>query len=130
MPEKKLRILEIVEDEVVLLKALSSQFKSDEFHVLTAHDGEEGLEMALNEHPDVILLDILMPKMDGITMLKRLRADKWGKTVPVIILTVVKDDKRVAEALELGAYDYLVKSDYHISEVVSKVKQRLKMKTK
>lgn len=127
-PTTKFSILEIVEDELMLRKALVSQFSADVFHVLSAKDGEEGLEIALREHPDLILLDLLMPKMDGITMLKRLRADSWGKTVPVIILTVVSDDERVAEALQLGSYDYLVKSDFMLSEVVAKVKQKLGIK--
>lgn len=127
MAEKKLRILEIVEDEGILLKAMASQFDRTEFHVFTAQDGEQGLEVALREHPDLILLDLLMPKMDGIHMLKQLRTDAWGKTVPVIILTALKGEAEVAKVMELGAFDYLVKSDYNISEVVSKVKQKLGM---
>lgn len=127
MPKKKLRILEIVEDENTLLQALKAQFSTKEFQVITAKDGEEGLEIALKDHPDLILLDVLMPKMDGMTMLKRLRVDAWGKSVPVILLTVVNDDNRVAEALKLGSFDYMIKSDHHISEIADKVKQRLNM---
>lgn len=60
----------------------------EEFHALGAKDGEEGLELALKEKPDLILLDVIMPKMDGMTMMKKLRKDNWGKKVPIILLLI------------------------------------------
>ncbi len=119
------RILEIVEDEEQLLAVLSSQFDPGQIKVITARDGEEGLALALREHPDFILLDLLMPKMDGLTMLKNLRADAWGKTVPVIILTVSKEAANVATALQLGAFEYVVKSDHSLEEIVNRVKEKI-----
>jgi len=121
---KKYKIL-IVEDEPALLGALSSKFSKEEFEVAEARDGEEGLEKALAEHPDLILLDIIMPKMDGMTMLERVRRDEWGKKVPVIILTNLTDDDKVEEAIKRGSHDYLIKSDWHINDVVVKVRNRL-----
>ena len=125
MNNKTIKILEMIEDEEILRKALLSQIDPKEFEVVVAKNGEDGLKLALQEHPDIILLDLLMPKMDGMTMLKKLREDEWGKTVPVIIMTVVKDDKRIAEALEFGAHDYLVKSDFSVKEIIQRVRDRL-----
>ena len=87
-----------------------------------ATNGEEGLSVAKDKHPDIILLDIIMPKMDGITLLKELRTDPWGQTVPVIILTNLSDYKSVADALQHGVNDFLVKSNWELEEVVAKVK--------
>ena len=81
------KIILIVEDDRSLLHALTDKFKLEGFHVLNSENGKEGLEMALKEEPDAILLDILMPIMDGLTMLGELRqANSWGRRVPVVIL--------------------------------------------
>ncbi len=125
MPKKQYKIL-IIDDEKTLLNALVNKFTEESFKTLVAVNGEDGLATALAERPDLILLDIIMPKMDGITMLKKLRLDKWGKTVPVILLTNLSDDIKVAEALAAGSNDYLVKTDWAISDVVKKVSDKLK----
>lgn len=121
---KKYMVL-IVEDEVSLATALHEKFISEGFSVLEAHDGEEGLEIALAKKPDCILLDIIMPKMDGITMLKHLRVDPWGKKAKVIMLTNLSDSTQVASAMEQDAFEFLVKSDVKIEEIVSKVRELL-----
>ena len=115
----------IVEDERALASALVDKFEKEGFTTSLAFDGEEGLESALNIHPDIILLDIIMPKMDGLTMLERLRRDDWGADVPVIMLTNLSDELKVTEAIKNGSFDYLVKSDWTINDVVEKVKKRL-----
>ncbi len=115
----------IIEDDHALLNALKDKFTKEGFVVIKAHDGEEGLTMALSDHPDLILLDVIMPKMDGIMMLKALRKDAWGKDAKVIILTNLSDDKRVIEALEQGTHDYLIKADWKIEDVVEKVRKKL-----
>lgn len=118
----------IVEDELTLRKTLKEKFTREDFQTLTASDGEAGLTLALTEYPDLILLDILLPKMDGLAMLREVRKDAWGKTVPVIVLTNVDEASRVAEGLQIGfsgSYDYLVKSDHTLEEVVAKVKEKL-----
>ncbi|MBT3538876.1 response regulator [Candidatus Parcubacteria bacterium] len=117
----------IVEDEKSLLEALKRKFSSEKFAVFEAKNGEEGLEMALKEHPDLILLDIVMPKMDGITVLGKLREDSWGKDAKVIILSNLSDATKVSEASKQGSFDYLVKSDWRIEDVVKKAKEILKM---
>jgi DNA-binding response OmpR family regulator len=115
----------VVEDEIELLKVIESQLKDKNFEVVTATDGVEGLDAALRERPDLILLDIVMPKMDGMAMLAKLRRDSWGKNAKVILLTNLGDTEKVAEAIKLGTYDYLVKADWNINDVVKLVNDRL-----
>lgn len=115
----------IVEDEVSLLKVLSVKFEKEKFEVLTARNGQEGLEIALQNKPDLILLDIVMPVMDGLTMLHKLRTNKGMENIPVIILTNLSDAEKVYRSHEENVFDYLVKSDWNINDVVAKVRQRL-----
>jgi len=115
----------IIDDESIVLKSLSSQFDRKVVKIITASNGADGLKMALKEHPDLILLDLVMPKMDGMTMLTKLRADKWGKKAQVIILTNLSDAERVAQAVERGTYEYLVKVDWNVMDVVKKCKKYL-----
>lgn len=115
----------IVEDDHPLRNAIKDKLSKEDFEILEAKNGTDGLATALEQQPDLILLDIIMPKMDGMTMLKKLRADDKGKNIPVIILTNLSDDKKVAESTEGGAYDYLIKSDWKIEDVVAKVKEKL-----
>ena len=117
----------IIEDEQTLQKALLDKFTRHGFQVLEAIDGEQGLARSLSDHPDIILLDIIMPRMDGMTVLKKLREDPWGKTVPVIILTNLSDADKAAEASRNGVYDFLIKSDWKIEDLVAKVRERLGM---
>jgi DNA-binding response OmpR family regulator len=118
----------IVEDETPVREALADEFKAQKFNVLMAPNGEDGLTLALQAQPDVILLDVVMPKMDGITMLLRLREDPKGKTVPVIFLTNYGETKKIVEATKGNAYGYLIKSNWKISDVTAKVKEALEMK--
>lgn len=115
----------IVEDDVLLVKAISYEFEQENFEVFTAGNGEDGLAMAEQHLPDLILADINMPKMDGLAMLKALRGTEWGKNMLVIMLTNYSDEQRVLEALSQKAFYYLVKSDWDLSQIVSKVKEKL-----
>jgi len=116
----------IIEDDESLRKILSHTLNGEELNVLEAQDGEEGLKKALTEHPDLILLDIVLPKMDGLTVLKKLREDEaWGKEVPVVTLTNLSDIKTVSEMLEHGASDYLIKSEWKLEDLVRKVKEKV-----
>src|SRR5258706_2468080 len=128
MNEGKKKIL-IIEDDLPMLKALSDAFINLDSFVTTARDGEEGLRFALKTIPDVILLDILMPRMDGMTMLKRLRQDTWGKTVPVIILTNVnpESNETLYDVTETAPAYYLIKTDTTLDGIVEKVKEVLKI---
>lgn len=117
----------IIDDETDLLQVLTDTLTSEGFSVLGAKNGEEGLALALKEHPDLILLDIIMPVMDGMTMLYELRKDPWGNSVPVILLTNLSDAERVAEALRLRVYDFLVKSDWKLKDLVTKIKEKFSL---
>lgn len=116
----------IIEDHAPVRLALVEKLTHEGMKTIEAKDGEEGLEVALREKPSVILLDIIMPRMSGMTMLEKLRKDAWGKTVPVIILTNLNpDDKIMREIVETEPVYYLVKADWKIEDVVSKVKEVL-----
>ena len=116
----------IVEDEQPMLDALKDKLVSEGFVVVGARDGEEGLATAFREHPDLILLDLIMPKMDGISMIKNLRSDAWGHKVPVIILTNLSPDNNIIKTIEENSPAfYLVKSDWNINDIVSKIRDLL-----
>ena len=119
----------IVEDEMAILNVLADKFTLEGFEVAMAKNGQEGLKIALENHPDLVLLDIVMPIMDGMTMLGELRKDLWGKDVSVIFLTNLSDASRVLQSLDQGVNDYLVKSDWKIKDIVEMVKGKLKNKS-
>ena len=110
----------VVEDEPSLLKILGETLTEAGFNVSTAKDGAEGLVMALKYHPDLILLDIVMPRMNGIEMIKNLWQDKWGKNAQVVFLTNV-----VGEAEKFGTYEYLLKVDWKLQDIVKEVKKKI-----
>jgi DNA-binding response OmpR family regulator len=120
----KKRVL-IVDDEKELLEVMKEKLEREGIEVLCAEDGQEGLEVALKEKPDLIMLDIIMPKVDGLSMLKNLRKNEWGKTANIIFLTVVDDPVSVSQIVELGVHDYFVKTKWDIGEVVERVKKKL-----
>lgn len=113
----------VIEDELAYLKLLRDQLSEQGYEVVEAKDGQEGLEVAKTEKPDLILLDIRMPIMDGMTMLDLLRKDEYGKTAKVIILTNIEpDDKILKDVLtDLPTY-YLIKSDTKLDDLLVKVK--------
>jgi len=119
----------VVEDEETIVKTLVGELKDADFDVVTAADGKTGLELAAKEKPDLILLDIVMPKMDGMTMLKKLRGlGEYGAHVPVILLTNLNaDDKIMHDVVQEEPAYYLVKSTYTLADVVVKVKDCLKI---
>ena len=118
----KIKIL-LVEDDPFLLSMYNTKFELENFKVVTAEDGEKGLKLALKELPDVILLDIMLPRMDGFEVLKALKADKKTSGIPVILLTNLSQKEKVKEGLSLGANDYLIKAHFMPSEVVEKIKK-------
>lgn len=123
--ENKKTVL-IVEDDVALRSVLVEKMTDEKFHVLSASDGELGLAAALLHHPHLILLDIFMPRMDGITMLSHLRAtDSWGKHVSVIVLTNSTDAQTIATVSGFGATDFLIKSEWSLEALVARIRERL-----
>lgn len=127
--QTKKQIVLIVEDESSIRHPLSEKFAHEGFLVLEAENGEKGLAIAVGKHPDIILLDIIMPVMDGMTMLKKLRAgSEWGKAVPVIVLTNLSsgDEDRMKDIIQTQPSYYLVKTDWKMDDVVAKVREQLK----
>jgi two-component system response regulator MprA len=122
----KKRVL-IVEDDAALRLALSDKLRREDFSVLVATDGEKGLKSALKDKPDLILLDIIMPKMNGVDVLRKLREDSWGETVPVLLLTNDSNPEHMHATLKVDAADYLVKSDWTLDAVVLKIKETLRL---
>jgi len=114
-----------IEDEETLQKTLGEVLKQEGYEIIPALDGKAGLNLLKSEKPDLILLDLVMPKMDGFEVLKRLKADEETKDIPVIVLTNLEGIGDVGKAIELGATTYLVKAQYSLEEVVEKVKKAL-----
>ena len=130
MAENKKRIL-IVEDEDIIRKTYADELRDEGFDVLMAKNGAEGLEVATREKPDLILLDILMPVMDGLTMMQKLRdKDLYGKNVPIILLTNLSasEEKIMKSITENTPAYYLIKSNWNLSDVVEKIRERLSRK--
>lgn len=123
-PEKKTVL--IVEDDIALRKVLVDKLSDEGFNVIEAQDGEVGLEQAREHHPALILLDIFMPRMDGITMLSKLRTtDAWGKNVNVIVLTNSTEAQTVATVSGFGATDFLIKSEWSLEALVARIRERI-----
>ena len=116
------RIL-VVEDEKNIREAIVDTLVLNNFLTLEAKDGEEGLETALREHPDLIIADVLMPKIDGMKMIKRIREDEWGKDVPVIVLTNFNatDEQMINNIVLVKPLHYFIKTDWDIHDVVKEV---------
>ncbi len=126
MADEKKKIL-IVEDDKGFLWSLRQIFDNQGLEVFYAEDGEQGLEKADKEKPDLILIDIQLPKMDGIEMAKKIKEN--GLSPKIIFLTNMKDPLHISQALEaVGESDYIVKVDVHIDAVVQRVKDKLGIK--
>jgi len=122
MSETSKKIL-IVEDDKAFLWILKQSFASQGFTVVSAEDGEDGLKMAEAEKPDLMLLDIMMPKMDGIEVAKQMKLK--GVNIPIIFLTNMSDMEHMSKALETLPSDYIIKSDVPIDKIVAGVKKKL-----
>ena len=116
----------IVEDEATLHKALLDYLTMEGFNCLSAMDGEMAVELARNKKPDLIILDIILPRKDGYEVLEELKKDSKTKEIPVIVLTNLESPEDIQKAFDRGAKTYLVKSDFKLEEVVKKIKENLK----
>jgi len=121
---KNFKSVLIVEDEKPTAKVLEDKFRMEGFETAIAEDGAEGLRMSLENKPDLIILDILMPKMDGLEMMEELRKDPWGSRVPIIILTNLNaDDKVMSQIIKDQPSYYLMKTDWKLSDVIERAKK-------
>lgn len=124
MGEKKAKIL-LVEDDAFLLSMYTTKFELEKFEVIAAEDGEKGLRLVFEAKPDIILLDIILPKMNGFEILKKIKKDENLKKIPVILLTNLSQKNDIEKGLGLGADDYIIKAHFTPVEVVEKVKKVL-----
>ena len=114
-----------IEDEAALQKTFGKILEEEGFKVISALDGDVGLKLAKLKKPDLILLDLILPKQNGFEVLKAIKEDEEIKDIPIIVLTNLETIDNVDRAIELGATTYLVKANYSLKEVITKVKQAL-----
>lgn len=115
------KILLVIEDDEIILRALYLSFHEGDYTVATATDGETGLRMTERLKPDLVLLDLIIPKLDGFAYLKTMKANPELNKIPVIVLSNLGDQESVDRAKGLGASDYFIKSDTDLSELAKKV---------
>lgn len=126
MPAKKdIKIL-VVEDETFLVKIYAVKLRKEGFEVSIANDGVEAVKLAAAEKPDLILLDLILPKMNGFEALEKIRANPDNKHTPVIVLSNLGQEEDIKRAEALGANDYLVKANFSIQDIVSRIRAKLK----
>jgi DNA-binding response OmpR family regulator len=118
----------IIEDDEGINRVYVAKLTREGFNVSTALSGEEGVRKIFAEKPDLVILDLMLPKKDGFEILKEVKADSTVKNIPVIIMSNLGQDEDVKRGMDLGAADYLIKSDYPITKVVEKVKNTLEKK--
>jgi DNA-binding response OmpR family regulator len=120
-----MRKILFIEDESALQKTFGEILKQEGHEMISALDGEIGLRLAKTQKPDLILLDLILPKVHGFEVLKKLKEDEATKDIPVIVLTNLEGIGDVDKAIELGATTYLVKAQYSLEEVLEKIKKAL-----
>lgn len=126
MAAPKPRKILVVEDETFLVKIYSVKLKKEGFDVAIATDGEEAVKLAAELKPDLILLDLILPKLNGFEALERMRQNPVNKTTPVLVLSNLGQEEDIKRAEGLGATDYLVKANFSIQDIVAKIKEVLK----
>lgn len=115
----------LVEDDLDLVKMYEKKFLLDDFEVEIAYDGEEGLKKAKETKPDMIILDVMLPKLDGLTLFRKLRKQAKTYKTPVLFLTNFDQEDAIFECFSLGAVDYLVKAQVTPAQVVEKIEKIL-----
>lgn len=112
----------IIEDDAVISQMYRMKFEADGFDVQMANDGTVGVDLVRRFQPDIILLDLQMPEVDGAAALREIRSHDWGKTIPVIILTNLGEEEAPADLRKLGVESYIVKANLTPRQVVERVK--------
>ena len=119
----------IIDDDKIFSKILRDCFiagGAGKYEVISAFDGEEGFEVASRERPDLVMLDMMMPKVTGIEFLRKYRKEEFGKNTPVIVETQLSDLEKMSEGVELGVRGYIIKSDYSLETILRQVEDILK----
>ena len=119
----------IIDDDKIFSKIMKDGLiagSQGKYDVFVAFDGVEGFETATREKPDLVMLDVLMPKLNGLEFLQKMRAEEWGKDIPVIMETQLSDLEKMSEGIALGVRGYIIKSDYSIEAILRQVGDVLK----
>jgi CheY-like chemotaxis protein len=116
----------VVEDDKFLRKVYESKLPKEGFDVVLAVDGVEGLEKLKTEAPDLMLLDLIMPRKSGFEVLEELKADKKAARIPILVLSNLGQDEDIERTKNLGATEFLIKSNLSIKEIIEKIKQYTK----
>ncbi|MBP9717208.1 MAG: response regulator transcription factor [Candidatus Pacebacteria bacterium] len=112
----------VIEDEIDLREAMAESLREEGYKVTEAENGQVGLDAALRDHPDLILLDLMMPVMNGQEMFRRLREDQWGQKANVVILTAMDDVNNIGLALEAKPLDYFIKAHHSLDDLVKQIR--------
>lgn len=115
-----------IEDEMRLQEALTAKFLGERYEVFSATDGESGLKVAEEQKPDLILLDLILPKKDGFKVLETLKTKPETKDIPIIILSNLEGGKDIERCLSFGIHSYLAKTNYTLEEIAQKVSEVFK----
>jgi len=122
--DKKIKIL-LAEDDKFIARAYTDGLTRSGYEVIAVTDGQEAIKQAKEKKPDIILLDLIMPVKNGFEALEEIKSDKNMKDVPVLILSNLGQDTDIKKGRDLGAVDYLIKSDYSMTEVIKKINKYL-----
>ncbi len=115
----------VIEDDALLSRMYQSIFSDHEYEVTVAHDGEDGVKLAKANPPNIVLLDLMMPKVSGLEVIKQLKADPTTADIPIVVLTSLAHNQQSDAAIELGATRYLVKSENRPNQVEEAVREIL-----
>ncbi|OGZ18997.1 MAG: hypothetical protein A2175_01570 [Candidatus Nealsonbacteria bacterium RBG_13_42_11] len=115
----------LIEDEEIMLNLLQRKLTQEGYEIFVARNGEEGLEVMRKEMPDLVLLDIIMPKMGGFEVMEKMVSDNVLKKIPVIVISNSGQPVEIDKAQKLGAKDWLIKTEFDPREVVEKVKKQI-----
>ncbi len=124
MENKQIKIM-VIEDDKFLLKAYEIKFKQSNISAILAKDGATGLSLAEKESPSLIILDLMLPKMNGFEVLEKLKRSETLKNIPVIAVSNLGQKKDMDRAMELGAKEYLIKTNFSLDEIIEKIKKYL-----
>jgi len=116
----------LIEDDSLIVKIYSTRLKADGYTIISADNGEDGLSIAEKELPDFILLDVMMPKVDGFTVLQELRKNPSFEKTPIIVYSNLGQESEMQKAVSLGATEFIVKANISPTELVAKIKSYVK----
>jgi DNA-binding response OmpR family regulator len=112
-----------IEDDPLIVKIYSTRLKADGHEVDSAENGEDGLKVAYEKKPDIVVLDVMMPKMDGFAVLEKLRADEFFKTKPILMYSNLNNEEEIVRAKKMGVTEFIVKANLSPTQMVVKIEQ-------